>query len=281
MTIGFSDACAIIELAMIKFQFSREDQITSVSGEFSSFNDPSAGIPEEITDLTGISPSDVFGASLDIDAIEDFLSDVSLVIAHNAYFDRPITERYIPSLKDLAWACSASEIPGKAEGLPGARLGYLLTEYGLFYDAHRALDDCRAVLALLTRSLPKSGDGGFASGEGHVASTRHAHEKSTVWLLLSHLLDLAGDRLDALVEPEPIFVEANDQVGHARGNLVFAVLQDLEQRVAQRPRAGANGDALFDEEGPGSRRRMWAASSAGLSTGRSRRSGCCIGGRTC
>jgi len=146
----------IIELAMIKFAFDDNGNIAGRTGEFTSLNEPSNGVPEAITDLTGISAQDVAGKSLDISGAEIFLQDVQIIIAHNAYFDRPIAERYIPVTSSKAWACSATEIPWRSEGVSGAKLEYLLSAYGLFYDAHRALDDCSAVLELLGQELPKS-----------------------------------------------------------------------------------------------------------------------------
>ena len=69
---------------------------------------------------------------------------------------------------------------------------------------------------------------------------------ASFWLISSISPD---DRLDALVEPEPVLIETDDQVAHPRRDLVFAVLQNREERVAQSSRARPHGDALLDEEG--------------------------------
>ena len=39
----------------------------------------------------------------------------------------------------------------------GSRLGYLLNSAGLFHQAHRAVDDCHALLEILAFELPMIG----------------------------------------------------------------------------------------------------------------------------
>jgi hypothetical protein len=82
---------------------------------------------------------------------------VALVIAHNAGFDRRFLERLIPGFANNAWACSINEIDWAAEGISGTKLFYLLAQYGLFHDGHRAGSDCLALLEILARPLPITG----------------------------------------------------------------------------------------------------------------------------
>jgi DNA polymerase-3 subunit epsilon len=107
--------------------------------------------------LTGITPDMVAGHHIDPAAVALFASNANVVIAHNAKFDRPFAERYSPEFQHLAWACSATQVDWRALGFDGARLAHLLNHIGLFYDAHRALDDCRAVLEILDFKLPSIG----------------------------------------------------------------------------------------------------------------------------
>ena len=58
-------------------------------------------------------------------------------------------------------------------------------------------------------------DGGYHRSRDQRANARHAHQTETVALSLADLLDLLGDRPDALVEPQPVLVEADDQIAHA------------------------------------------------------------------
>ena len=95
--------------------------------------------------LTGITDADVAGRTIDADAVAAFVGSASVVIAHNAAFDRPVVERVWPFFADLEWACSLSQVDWRAKGFEGRRLGQLLAEKCLFHDGHRALDDCLAL----------------------------------------------------------------------------------------------------------------------------------------
>ncbi|MDE5460249.1 3'-5' exonuclease [Bradyrhizobium sp. CSS354] len=142
----------VLEIAAIKFGYA-DDRNTSVIGTFQGFQQPSEPIEAAITALTGITDAMVDGHNIDNTALEQFVADAHIVIAHNAAFDRKVAERHWPVFADCHCACSATGIDWKAHGL-GARPAYLLSEYGLFHDAHRALDDCRAVLEILALDLP-------------------------------------------------------------------------------------------------------------------------------
>jgi DNA polymerase-3 subunit epsilon len=94
--------------------------------------------------------------------VSAFLADVVLVIAHEARFDRPFCETLLPVFAAKYWACSNSGVDWRARGHRGAKLTYLLNDFGYFYDGHRALDDCRAVLEVLAGASPGATDPAFA-----------------------------------------------------------------------------------------------------------------------
>lgn len=146
----------VIEIAMTKFQFDRSGKILRKIDIFQSFREPSGSIPEFISDLTGIQDADVVGQSIPLAQMEEFLDGVAIVIAHNASFDRPFCEGLSSNFAALPWACTATEIPWRAEGIAGGRLEYVAASLGCFYEAHRALDDCEALLYLLSLPLPRS-----------------------------------------------------------------------------------------------------------------------------
>lgn len=152
----------IIKLAMVKFTYLPDDRIAAVTGMFSSFNEPSIPIPEEVVELTHITDEMVAGHRIDPDAVASFVSDAALTIAHNANFDRKFAERYWPLFERKPWACSATEVEWCKHGFDGSRLGYLLAGVGLFHDAHRATDDCRALLEILSSDIPKLNRSAFA-----------------------------------------------------------------------------------------------------------------------
>jgi DNA polymerase-3 subunit epsilon len=162
-TTGLDTAKAeILEIAAVKFSYV-DDRITSVIDTLQAFQQPLIPIPPAITALTGITDAMVEGHKIDNTAIEQFVSDVHIVIAHNAAFDRKVAERYWPTFVHRHWACSAMGIDWKGHGFGGARLPYLLADYALFHNAHRALDDCHAVLEILARDLPGTGTTGLAT----------------------------------------------------------------------------------------------------------------------
>lgn len=148
----------IIELGMVKFDYTPDGRIVCVRDTFSAFNEPSAPIPAEVTSITGITDEMVAGHKIDKAAVNAFVDDsVVVVIAHNSTFDRKFAERYWPVIEHKAWGCSMSEIDWRAHGFAGAQLGYLLNGAGFFHQAHRAVDDCHALLEVLAFELPSTG----------------------------------------------------------------------------------------------------------------------------
>ena len=124
---------------------------------FSAFNEPTKPIPDDIKAITGISDEMVAGHRIDEAAVNAFVDDAVIVIAHNSGFDRKFAERYWPVFERKPWGCSATEIEWRTHGFAGAQLGYLLNGAGFFHAAHRAVDDCHALLEVLAFELPTTG----------------------------------------------------------------------------------------------------------------------------
>ena len=146
----------VIEIGMVKFSYSDRGEVTEVVDIFSSFNQPSKSIPAEVTALTGITDEMVKGQRIDADAVSFFVADADVVIAHNANFDRKFAERGWPIFTEKSWACSVQDIEWCKHGVDGSKLGYLLAAAGYFHEAHRAVEDCQALLEILARELPKT-----------------------------------------------------------------------------------------------------------------------------
>jgi DNA polymerase-3 subunit epsilon len=148
----------IIELAMLKFEYGLDGGVFRVLDQFSRLREPTIAIPIEITKLTGITGEMVAGKIITTDEVEHFSGSAAVVIAHNAGFDRRFVERAFPVFNTKPWACSMSQVDWEQEGFDGTRLGYLLGGCGLFHDGHRADEDCRALLEILSRPLPSTGE---------------------------------------------------------------------------------------------------------------------------
>lgn len=147
----------IIELGMVKFDYLPDGRIAGVRDVFSSFNEPSEPILPDVIALTGITNEMVAGHRIDEAAVLSFAEDAVIVIAHNAGFDRKFVERYWLIFQRKTWGCSATEIEWRKHGFEGSRLGYLLNGAGFFHQAHRAVDDCHALLEILALELPTAG----------------------------------------------------------------------------------------------------------------------------
>lgn len=140
----------IIELAMVPFYYSAADELVAIGGAFNELREPAVPITPDVTRLTGIDSSMVAGRKIDPVNVAAFAGS-SLVIAHNAAFDRRFVERFCPALAANPWACSMSEVDWREAGFESTKLAYLALSSGFFYDRHRAVHDCYAAIELLAR----------------------------------------------------------------------------------------------------------------------------------
>jgi DNA polymerase-3 subunit epsilon len=145
-----------IEFAMVPFDYTGDGRVFAVHPALHQFNEPSEPIPSEITAITGLTDERVAGHKLDRATIDAFADQAAVILAHNAAFDRPFAERISPIFAAKPWACTMCDVPWKDEGIEGRRLSDLLSRFSYFFDAHRAVDDCQAGIALTTMVLPKS-----------------------------------------------------------------------------------------------------------------------------
>ncbi|HEX7003495.1 MAG TPA: 3'-5' exonuclease [Trueperaceae bacterium] len=152
----------IIELAMVPFEYSPDGRVFAVEEAFVGLQDPGRPLPPFITALTGITDEELKGKSIDAAAVASFLTGTSLVIAHNADFDRPFFEKTFPGLEPLPWACSQREVPWGRLGVRGRKLEYIAYRSGVFFDGHRAEVDCQVGVHVLATDW--LGDGRTALG---------------------------------------------------------------------------------------------------------------------
>ncbi|MEN9843782.1 MAG: hypothetical protein RLZZ612_1611 [Pseudomonadota bacterium] len=145
----------IIELALLRVQvdLSTGQPVGDVQ-LYDGVEDPGRPIPPAITQLTGITDTQVCGQRLNEAEVARLLDGVDVVIAHNASFDRPFVETRFPAFAHAAWACSWTDVDWKSAGHSSAKLAHLAASSGWFYEAHRAEADCHALLAVLAQKHP-------------------------------------------------------------------------------------------------------------------------------
>lgn len=144
----------IIEIGIVVFEYAAETaEVGPVVGHLNALEDPGRPIPAEAMAIHHISDEMVKGRRFDEAAVSTLLEGVSLVIAHNAKFDRPFLERRFALFANLPWACSIRDVPWRQWGYASSALEFLGYRAGFFYDGHRAETDCRAVLAVLKRPV--------------------------------------------------------------------------------------------------------------------------------
>lgn len=147
-TTGLSASTShIIELGLVRVQVSPSTgQVTTVECVESHYQDPGYPIPEEITEITGITDADVKGHHIDPEMLEKWFAGDPIVVAHNASFDRAFMDRAFPQFSNNArWACSSKGVAWRKLGFEGTKLEYLLYKCGAFYEGHRASIDCLAM----------------------------------------------------------------------------------------------------------------------------------------
>lgn len=157
-TTGMTLGDKIIELGMILFEFDAiTGQVYRVLERFDELEDPEMPIPAQATKVNGITDEMVKGKRINDAEVNRIVSQADVVIAHNSGFDRSYAEERWPIFVNKAWACSLKQVNWAAEGLASAKLEYIAMTQGFFYDAHRAIFDCEALLHALQQPLPETG----------------------------------------------------------------------------------------------------------------------------
>lgn len=147
----------IIEIGLRQFQFNKATgEILSFGKAYSSFQDPGRPLAKEITTITGITDEMVAGKSIDWLQVDSLLNEASIIIAHNAKFDRPFIEKKSKVSTQKVWACSIKQIDWFNKGYTSPKLELLNIYHGFFTDSHRAINDAEALLYLLSLPQPDS-----------------------------------------------------------------------------------------------------------------------------
>lgn len=145
----------IIEIAMVLLVYDNQGRPGPVVGVLEQLQQPSVPLSTMTTRLTGITDAAVAGHRFDLSAIAEFLDKADFVVSHNAAHDRPLLEKLSWDFAVKPWACSIADVPWAEYGVDTCRLVNIAEHYGLFFRAHRAAEDCSALLAVLAATTPR------------------------------------------------------------------------------------------------------------------------------
>lgn len=145
----------VIEIGLRCFTYNdKTGDILTFDYGYNAYQDPGVSLSMEIVRLTGITDDMIRGHSIDWNQVDEILADASIIIAHNASFDRPFIERNSKVSKGKIWACTLKQIDWNAKGFSIHKLDILSIYHGFYVDAHRAQNDVDAVLNLLNFPSP-------------------------------------------------------------------------------------------------------------------------------
>lgn len=152
-TTGMTAEDELIELAIVLFQFSHmTGRMLGVIDSYSGLREPSCEIHPAAQKKHGITTNQLRGQRLDTKKIDRLLSQATLLISHNASYDRRFVSAHFPSTLAQGWYCSMNGVKWTDKGFASKGLQNLLTAHNLQPQrAHRALDDALSTLTLLSQ----------------------------------------------------------------------------------------------------------------------------------
>lgn len=155
------DQGEVIQIAVLPFFCNPETgDITGTMPASVKFQEPKVPLTPETQELTGITPDQVKGHEIDWVKVAGLLSKCSLIVAHNASFDRKwiMAEMQRANVEPptTPWACTLSDADWPTSKYPARSLAVLCAWNGFRYNSHDAEADTQALLRLieLTQLMP-------------------------------------------------------------------------------------------------------------------------------
>lgn len=143
----------VFELGYVIVEFDPlSGRLGQVMSRYNGTEDPGVPLSEDVKELTGKTDEMLAGTEFDDEFINDEMSQVDLVVAHNAGFDRTFLEKRFPIFVNKWFACSMKEVDWKQFGSTSHKLEFLaFAVCKMFYEAHRALVDAEVAVHLLSQ----------------------------------------------------------------------------------------------------------------------------------
>lgn len=150
-TTGFSASDEVVEIATIRARVSEEGYVVDFEGKVQQ-QCPIVDFHPKASAANGLTKAVLYGKAFDIPEIEADMQWADVIIAHNAQFDRVQMSKVVSEdvMENTVWACSINDIDWRGYGATGQSLEALCQNHGFYYEAHRALIDCTALLTLLS-----------------------------------------------------------------------------------------------------------------------------------
>ncbi len=151
-----SETDHIIEIGLIEFGVGESGK-PEILNMYGGLEDPGQPLSAELQKLTGLNDAMLKGQKIDWDFVRGILERCSLVVAHNADFDRSFMQKRAEySGLDLHWACSMKHIDWETKGFRTRALNYLAADHGFVNPfAHRALFDCATTFRIMEPYFPE------------------------------------------------------------------------------------------------------------------------------
>mgnify|MGYP001178213203 FL=1 len=143
----------VFELGYVIVEFDPlSGRLGQVMSRYNGTEDPGVPLSEDVKELTGKTDEMLAGTEFDDEFISDEMSQVDLVVAHNAGFDRTFLEKRFPVFAGKWFACSMKEVDWRQFGSASQKLEFLaFAVCKMFYEAHRALVDAEVAVHLLSQ----------------------------------------------------------------------------------------------------------------------------------
>lgn len=146
---------SIIEVGLLEFGLPEGEDQPHILNLYGALEDPGRPLSPEIQKITGLKDEILQGHHIAWDYVRGLMERASVIVAHNAAFDRSFMEKR-PELQGLSchWACSMKHIDWEAKGFRTRALNYLAADHGFLNPfAHRALFDCATTFRLVAPHL--------------------------------------------------------------------------------------------------------------------------------
>ncbi len=158
-TTGVEEQDEPITVAVILAEISMpKGRLDRIVDTYYGKREPSVPISSGAQQVHGLSIEDVRGHKIDLFRLERLLRSASIVVAHNAKFDRRMLRGVLTDSDGLPWACSMLTLRRQWDEIAGRRsLDAICRSLGVQReDTHDALKDCEALLDVLCKPSGKT-----------------------------------------------------------------------------------------------------------------------------